>query len=129
MEIPVSLEILLVEDNELHQELIVRMLELVGYSADVVNSGEEALEAIQKKDYTLILMDLAMPRLDGFATTQHIRNNDLPDDPYIIAVTALTMDNPREACRKAGMDDVLQKPVLIDDFRERHNLQPETSNF
>lgn len=116
MEIPVSLEILLVEDNELHRELIVRMLELVGYSADVVNSGEEALEALEKKDYTLILMDLAMPRLDGFATTEHIRNNLTPD-PYIIAVTALNMDNPKEQCREAGMDDVLQKPVLIDDFR------------
>ena len=116
MEIPVSLEILLVEDNELHQELIVRMLELVGYSADVVNSGEEALQAIEEKDYSLILMDLAMPRLDGFATTEKIRKHQEPD-PYIIAVTALNMDNPKERCRQAGMDDVIQKPVLIDDFR------------
>ena len=116
MEIPVSLDILLVEDNQLHQELIVRMLELVVYSADVVNSGEAALEAIEQKDYTLILMDLAMPRLDGFATTKKIRSNPIPD-PYIIAVTALNMDNPKEQCRQAGMDDILQKPVLIDDFR------------
>lgn len=116
MEIPVSLEILIVEDNELHRELIVRMLELVGFSADVVTSGEEALVAIEEKDYSLILMDLAMPRLDGFATTQQIRSNQMPD-PYIIAVTALNMDNPKEQCRQAGMDDVLQKPVLIDDFR------------
>ncbi len=116
MEIPVSLEILLVEDNELHRELIVRMLELVGYSADVVNSGEEALAAIEEKDYSLILMDLAMPKLDGFATTERIRSTPI-SDPYIIAVTALNMDNPKEQCRQAGMDDVLQKPVLIDDFR------------
>ncbi|MFK7844064.1 MAG: response regulator [Rhodothermales bacterium] len=116
MEIPVSLDILIVDDNELHRELISRMLDLVGYSADVVTSGEEALEAIEQKDYSLILMDLAMPRLDGFATTQQIRSASLPD-PYIIAVTALNMDNPKEECRQAGMDDVLQKPVLIDDFR------------
>ncbi len=116
MEIPVSLDILIVDDNELHRELIVRMLDLVGYSADVVTSGEEALEAIEHKDYSLILMDLAMPRLDGFATTQQIRRTSLPD-PYIIAVTALNMNNPKEECRQAGMDDVLQKPVLIDDFR------------
>ena len=116
MEIPVSLEILIVEDNELHRELIVRMLELVGYSADVVNGGEEALVAIEQKDYSLILMDLAMPRLDGFATTQQIRSNPV-SDPYIIAVTALNMDNPKEQCLHAGMDDILQKPVLIDDFR------------
>ena len=116
MEIPVSLEILIVEDNALHQKLIVRMLELVGYAADVVNSGEEALEAIQKKDYTLILMDLAMPHLDGFATTRWIRSNQTAH-PYIIAVTALHLKNPKEQCRLAGMDDVLQKPVLIEDFR------------
>ena len=116
MEIPVSLDILIVEDNELHRELIVRMLELVGFSADVATSGEEALEALEEKDYSLILMDLAMPQLDGFATTKHIRTHQ-PVDPYIIAVTALNMDNPREQCRRAGMDDVLQKPVLIDDFR------------
>ncbi len=116
MEIPVSLDILIVDDNELHRELIARMLDLVGYSADVVTSGEEALEAIEQKDYSLILMDLAMPRLDGFATTQQIRSTSLPD-PYIIAVTALNMDNPKEECRQAGMDDVLQKPVFIDDFR------------
>ncbi len=116
MEIPVSLEILIVEDNELHRELIVRMLELVGFSADVVTSGKEALEALEQKEYSLILMDLAMPQLDGFATTQQIRSNQMPD-PYIIAVTALNMDNPKEQCRQAGMDDVLQKPVLIDDFR------------
>ena len=116
MEIPVSLDILVVDDNELHRELIARMLDLVGYSADVVTSGEEALEAIEQKEYSLILMDLAMPRLDGFATTQQIRSASLPD-PYIIAVTALNMDNPKEECRQAGMDDVLQKPVLIDDFR------------
>ena len=92
------------------------MLELVGYSVDVAHSGEAALEAIEEKDYSLILMDLAMPHLDGFATTKKIRSHPIMD-PYIIAVTALNMDNPKEQCRQAGMDDVLQKPVLIDDFR------------
>ena len=116
MEIPLPLEILIVEDNELHRELIVRMLDLVGYAADVVTSGEEAIEAVEQKEYALILMDLAMPNLDGFATTAQIRKNLLPES-YIIAVTALNFDNPKEAVRKAGMDDILQKPILLDDFR------------
>ena len=115
--VPMQLEILLVEDNELHRQLMVRMLDLVGYSADVVTNGNEALEAVEKKDYSLILMDLAMPQLDGFETTRYIRTQHEVLDPYIIAITAMNLDSPRDKCRTAGIDDVLQKPVLIDDFR------------
>lgn len=115
MPVPTPLEILLVEDNELHQELIVHMLNLVGYSADVVASGPEALQAVEKKTYELIFMDLAMPVLDGFETTKSIRSHGTSLDPYIIAVTAL--NSPREKCKSAGIDDVLQKPILLDDFR------------
>ena len=111
------LKILLVEDNELHRQLMVRMLDLVGYSADVVTNGTEALEAVEKKEYGLILMDLAMPQLDGFETTRHIRSHHDVLDPYIIAITAMNIDRPLDKCRTAGIDDVLQKPVLIDDFR------------
>lgn len=112
-----SLKILLVEDNELHRQLMVRMLDLVGYSADVVTNGSEALEAVEKNEYSLILMDLAMPKLDGFETTRHIRTQHEVLDPYIIAITAMNLDRPLDKCRTAGIDDVLQKPVLIDDFR------------
>ena len=111
------MKILLVEDNELHRELMIRMLDLVGYTADVVANGTEALEAVAQTEYSLILMDLAMPQLDGFETTRSIRSGHRMLDPYIIAITAMNLDNPREQCRSAGIDDVLQKPVLIDDFR------------
>jgi CheY-like chemotaxis protein len=115
MHIPLPLDILLVEDNELHRELIVRMLDLVGYSADVVTNGTEALQAVEKKEYELIFMDLAMPLLDGFETTRTIRSHNAMQDTYIIAVTALS--SPKEKCRSAGIDDILQKPILLDDFR------------
>ena len=112
-----ELEILLVDDNELHRELISRMLQHVGYSADIVTNGLEALEALESKEYQLILMDLAMPHLDGFDTTRSIRNNDTESAPYIIAITALNIDTPKETIKEAGMDDVLLKPVLLNDFR------------
>ena len=117
MPLPTSLAILLVEDNELHRELITRMLDHVGYSADVVTNGSEALEAVEKKDYELILMDLAMPKIDGFETTKTIRTQRSEPDPYIIAITALNLDTPRETCQEAGINDVLQKPILLADFR------------
>ena len=110
-------KVLLVEDNELHRELMTRMIKLVGYSADVVTCGSEALEAVSKYDYTLIVMDLAMPYLDGFETTRHIRTKHEVLDPYIIAITAMTLDSPREKCLSIGIDDVLQKPIMIDEFR------------
>lgn len=112
-----QLEILLVDDNELHRELMSRMLNHVGYEADIVTNGVEALEALESKDYELILMDLAMPRLDGFDTTRTIRNNDGEAEPYIIAITALNIDTPKETIKEAGIDDVLFKPVLLNDFR------------
>ena len=113
-----ELEILLVDDNELHRELLSRMLKHVGYSADIVTNGLEALEALESKEYQLILMDLAMPHLDGFDTTRSIRNNDETEsNPYIIAITALNIDSPKETIKEAGMDDVLLKPVLLNDFR------------
>lgn len=112
-----ELEILLVDDNELHRELISRMLQHVGYSADIVTNGLEALEALESKEYQLILMDLAMPHLDGFDTTRSIRNSETESAPYIIAITALNIDAPKETIREAGMDDVLLKPVLLNDFR------------
>lgn len=110
-------DILLVDDNELHRELISRMLEHVGYEADIVTNGVEALEAMESKNYQLILMDLAMPHMDGFDTTRSIRNAETEAEPYIIAITALNIDTPKETIREAGMDDVLLKPVLLNDFR------------
>ncbi len=118
-EMPVSssIEILLVDDNELHRDLISRMLHHVGYTADVVKNGVEALEAVEKKQYSLILMDLAMPKLDGFQATRTIRSQNPTLDPYIIAVTALNLEYPKETCRAVGIDDVLQKPILLEEFR------------
>ena len=120
-----QLEILLVDDNELHRELISRMLQHVGYSADIVTNGVEALEALESKEYQLILMDLAMPHLDGFDTTRSIRSNEGESNPYIIAITALNLDTPKETIKEAGMDDVLLKPVLLNDFRAALNRYRE----
>ena len=125
MPVSTPLEILLVDDNDLHRELITRMLKHVGYTADVVSSGHEALEAVEKKKYSLILMDLAMPKLDGFETTRTIRDQETDIDPYIIAITALSLDTSKETIKSYGINDVLLKPVLLKDFRAALNRYKE----
>ena len=130
--------ILVVEDNIVNQKLAVRMVEKLGYKPDVVENGQEALTALAKGDYDAILMDCQMPVMDGFETTQCIRereasiaSHDSPDGsanrsdaapqstPHIpiIAVTANAMQGDRERCLAAGMDDYLAKPIKLDELR------------
>ena len=111
---PSNVRILVVEDNPVNQKLACRLLEKKGYNVDVVNHGEEALAAIQQKDYILVLMDVEMPVMDGVEATRIIRDPvdglglmDLP----IIALTAHAMAGDRERLLEAGMSDYLQKPL------------------
>ncbi|RCK80478.1 MAG: multi-sensor hybrid histidine kinase [Candidatus Ozemobacter sibiricus] len=108
------LRILLAEDNHINQSITLKLLEMLGYSADAVFDGEEAIEAWQTQRYDLILMDCEMPRLDGYEATRRIRaaQSVIPDSRIpIIALTAHALEGDRERCLAAGMDDHLAKPL------------------
>jgi CheY-like chemotaxis protein/HPt (histidine-containing phosphotransfer) domain-containing protein len=109
--------ILLVEDNKINQRVAVSMLTKAGLSADVAENGIEAVDAVERHDYDLILMDVQMPVLDGLEATRRIRA--LPTDRAktpIIAMTAHAMNGDREKCLAVGMDDYLPKPIHPDTF-------------
>jgi two-component system sensor histidine kinase/response regulator len=109
--------ILLAEDNPTNQKLVVALLQREGYSVDVAGSGNLAIEALQRKKYDLVMMDVQMPEMDGFEATQRIR--DLEGEAThipIIAMTAHAMKGDRERCMLAGMDDYLSKPIEPDNM-------------
>jgi CheY-like chemotaxis protein len=104
--------ILLVEDNMLNEMVAVGMLRLLGRTADVALNGVEAVEAMDRRPYAIVLMDVQMPVLDGFEATRRIRA-ELPTErqPYIIALTANAMAGDEQRCLDAGMDAYLSKPL------------------
>jgi signal transduction histidine kinase/CheY-like chemotaxis protein len=106
------LRVLVAEDNQVNQTVATMMLARLGYRADVVANGLEAIEAVRRIRYDVILMDVQMPVLDGLDATRRIRA-ELPADrqPAIIALTANALQDDRAACEAAGMDDYLTKPV------------------
>jgi CheY-like chemotaxis protein len=110
-EAPVSLRILVAEDNAVNQQLMLALLGKLGYRADVASNGLEALAALERGRYDVILMDVQMPELDGLEATRRIHARWGPERPRIIAVTAGAMDEEREQCLAAGMDDYLSKPI------------------
>jgi hypothetical protein len=115
------LKLLVAEDNLVNQKTIVKQLELLGYGAEVVNHGQEAIARWKTNAYDIILMDCQMPILDGYQTTREIRRlegGDRASTPepqrrhtIVIAMTANAMKEDREKCLAAGMDDYLSKPV------------------
>ncbi len=109
------LRILLAEDNATNQKLALRLLDRMGYQADVVGNGLEALAALERQVYDVVLMDVQMPELDGLETTVRLRR-ELADyrQPRIIAMTANAMQGDREKCLAAGMDDYVSKPIRIE---------------
>lgn len=111
--------ILVVEDNPVNQRIVEAVLEKLGHAVAVAENGKEALEALDRASYELILMDCQMPEMDGYEATRSIREREgrdaLPRIP-IIAMTANAMDGDRERCLAAGMDDYLAKPVRAADL-------------
>jgi CheY-like chemotaxis protein len=105
------LRILLAEDNAVNQKLALRLLANMGYVADVVDDGLQAIAALDGSDHDVVLMDVQMPELDGLEATRRIRAQ-WPDRPlHIVAMTANAMAGDREACLAAGMNDYVSKPI------------------
>jgi CheY-like chemotaxis protein len=111
------LRILLAEDNATNQKLALRLLERMGYHADVAANGLEVLSAIKRQLYDVVLMDVQMPEMDGLEATRQIRR-EWPEtcQPHVIAMTANAMQGDREMCLAAGMDDYVSKPIRIEEL-------------
>lgn len=103
--------ILMVEDNEINLKVALLLLEKLGYPADSASDGLEAMEAIRRKVYDVVFMDMQMPGIDGLETTGRIRSVTGVKQPVIIAVTANALPGDRERCLAAGMNDYLSKPI------------------
>ncbi len=114
--------LLIVEDDIVNQQVIVGMLEKIGYSVDIASDGKEALEYCTGKAYDMIFMDCLMPEMDGFEATSEIRNMErsgvMSGHVPIVAFTAKAMKGDRELCLVAGMDDYLTKPVKLEDLQK-----------
>jgi PAS domain S-box-containing protein len=110
-----ALRILVAEDNLVNQKLMRLLLGRLGYRADVVANGREAVEAVQRQHYDVVLMDLHMPEMDGMQATSYIRAR-LGAQPRIIAVTADVLDETQARCMAVGMDAYLTKPVDVADL-------------
>jgi len=111
-----SLRILMAEDNLINQKVALSMLKRLGYRADVAVNGLEALQALQRKPYDVVLMDVQMPEMDGLEATHRIRSSGL--NTQIIAMTAHALEGDREECLRAGMNEYISKPIRMEELQK-----------
>jgi CheY-like chemotaxis protein len=129
------LRVLLAEDRPVNQQVMLGMLAYLGYRADLAADGHQALAALAREHYDVVLMDVQMPKMDGLEATRRIRRELAADrQPRIIAMTAHAMEGDRECCLAAGMDGYLAKPVRMAELeaalataagRDRHDSEEE----
>jgi PAS domain S-box-containing protein len=112
-----ALSVLVAEDNPINQRVIQRFLERLGVRAELVEDGAAALERLSAAPYSVVLMDVQMPVMDGLEATRRLRAASGAEGPYVVALTASAMEEDRERCRAAGMDDFLAKPIRPDALR------------
>lgn len=116
------LQILVVDDNQVNQKIALLTLQELGYHADVSANGVEALHALRRQAYDVVLMDVQMPIMDGLTTTHCIRQEWTESQrPRIIAMTANALKGDREKCLTAGMDDYISKPICLDELIQALN--------
>jgi CheY-like chemotaxis protein len=116
-EVRARTRMLLVEDNIVNQQVQLRLLERMGYRADTVNNGREALDRTGDGHYDIILMDCQMPEMDGYTATRELRRREQDGRRgVIIGVTAHALPGDREECLAAGMDDYISKPIVPEDL-------------
>ena len=114
-----TLRILLAEDNLVNQKVALRLLERLGYQADVAGNGLEVIEALQQQVYDVVLMDMQMPEMDGLEASRYINQHWTGlQRPRIIAITANAMQGDRERCLVAGMDDYITKPIQLEELNQ-----------
>ncbi|SFD54946.1 CheY chemotaxis protein or a CheY-like REC (receiver) domain [Massilia yuzhufengensis] len=122
-----GVEILVAEDNAINQKVIQQQLRRLGYQADIVGNGAEAVAALERQHYGVVLMDVQMPVMDGIEATRRLRLRFRGlNVPYIVAMTANALPGDRERCLAAGMDTYLPKPVIFDELRQTLALAIET---
>jgi PAS domain S-box-containing protein len=118
-----ALRILVVEDNPLNRQLALLLLDELGYRADTAGNGLEALQAVEREAYDIVLMDVQMPEMDGLEATRKIHELLGPRRPRIIAATANATQDERERCLGAGMDGYLSKPIRLEDLAAALGIQ------
>ena len=119
------LRILLAEDNLVNQKLALRLLEQMGYRADLASNGKEALESVARQTYDVVLMDVQMPEMDGLEASRRLNAQyGGTQRPRIVAMTANAMQGDREMCLEAGMDDYIAKPIRVDKLIEALEAVP-----
>ncbi len=114
---PVATRTLVVEDNPINALVVRAMLKRLGYLSEHAGTGVEAVQALQRQSYDLVFMDMQMPEMDGPEATRLIRQLPMAKQPYIVAFTANVMAEDRAACREAGMDAFIGKPVRVADMQ------------
>ena len=116
---PRAERILVVEDNQVNQRLAVRQLQRLGFNASTVGNGREAVDAEMRERYDLVFMDVQMPVMDGFEAAAEIRRLEIRSRRHvtIVAMTANALNEDRDACLAAGMDDYVSKPVSLANLR------------
>ena len=111
------LRILLAEDNIVNQKLALRLLATMGYAADIAGNGLEAVEAVERQQYDIVLMDMQMPEMDGLEAARVIHQLVEPEvRPRIVAMTANVSDEDRREAAAAGMDGYITKPIRVPDL-------------
>src|SRR5262249_4402067 len=119
------LRVLLCDDNAINQKVALRLLQQMGYQADLAANGLEALDALDRQAYDLVFMDVMMPEMGGLEATRLIRERQKQRSEFpnykpsiiVVAMTANAMQGDREKCLAAGMDDYIAKPVRLEDMR------------
>lgn len=113
-----DLRVLVVDDNNVNQKVLTRILRMVGISADSASSGRQCLDMTLKNPYDIVFMDIQMPDMDGYETVAKLREREVdqtdPKKLHIIACTAFSLPGDREKCLRSGMDDYVSKPVRVD---------------